>query len=198
MAIGVAILGAGIFAKTGTICLIAVARNEANWVTEHLPAVQACSKLQLKAVYSRSKNSATGLVSGIPDAKIDVYYDHPSEEGRSLKQLLARDDIQAVIIALPILTQPAIISQAIEAGKHVLSEKPVAKDLQDGMALLKWYESLKMEKKPLWGVAENFRYMQPWLKGAELLNRMGGKLVTFKVGSYTLMSESSEYYHTSW
>lgn len=129
---------------------------------------------------------------------IDVYFDSPAKEDQSLKQLLARRDVQAVIIALPILNQPPVIKQAIEAGKHVLSEKPIAKDLQEGLALVKWYEALHMDKKPLWAVAENFRYMQPWLKGAELLNRMGGKLVTFKLGSYTLMSETSQYYHTAW
>lgn len=46
--IGIAILGSGIFA-----------------CEEHKPAVEACKDLELKAVYSRSKRSAEGLVEGI-------------------------------------------------------------------------------------------------------------------------------------
>lgn len=46
--IGIAILGAGIFARE-----------------EHKPAVDACKDLELKAVYSKSKRSAEGLLEGL-------------------------------------------------------------------------------------------------------------------------------------
>lgn len=46
--IGIAILGAGIFARE-----------------EHKPAVDACKDLELKAIYSRSKGSAEGLLEGL-------------------------------------------------------------------------------------------------------------------------------------
>ncbi|SDI98785.1 Predicted dehydrogenase [Frankineae bacterium MT45] len=44
----------------------------------------------------------------------------------SLERLLARDDIDAVAIATPARTHSAIARQALEAGKHVLVEKPLA------------------------------------------------------------------------
>jgi predicted dehydrogenase len=44
----------------------------------------------------------------------------------SIEKLLARDDIDAIAIATPARTHSAIATAAIEAGKHVLVEKPLA------------------------------------------------------------------------
>jgi predicted dehydrogenase len=44
----------------------------------------------------------------------------------SLARLLARDDVDAVAIATPARTHSAIALAALEAGKHVLVEKPLA------------------------------------------------------------------------
>ena len=44
----------------------------------------------------------------------------------SLQRLLARDDIDAVAIATPAATHSPIAHAALEAGKHVLVEKPLA------------------------------------------------------------------------
>lgn len=52
-----------------------------------------------------------------------MLYSEDSEEGKSLDDLLARSDIKAVTIALPIKNQPEYIKKALLAGKHVLSEK---------------------------------------------------------------------------
>lgn len=51
------------------------------------------------------------------DLKLDVYH---GDDG--LDELLKREDIDAVIVALPIPKQPEIIEKALKAGKHVLSE----------------------------------------------------------------------------
>ncbi|KAA6408676.1 MAG: glucose-fructose oxidoreductase [Lasallia pustulata] len=109
--IGVAIIGRGIFARE-----------------EHLPAVEASKELTLKAIYSRSLKSAKSL--SIDTSSVDLYSDD-SGEGKSYTDLLKRPDIQAVIIALPIPNQPLYIRAALSAGKHVLSEKPVAENLKD-------------------------------------------------------------------
>jgi predicted dehydrogenase len=44
----------------------------------------------------------------------------------SLARLLARDDIDAVAVATPARTHSSIVIAALEAGKHVLVEKPIA------------------------------------------------------------------------
>ena len=78
MATGIALIGSGIFAKE-----------------EHLPAIKATPLLNLKAVYSRSLNSAKSLSEQLND--VDLYSE--DQEGRSYDKLLERDDIAGVVIA---------------------------------------------------------------------------------------------------
>lgn len=130
-----------------------------------------------------------------------MYFDNPSTSDRTLKALLAREDVQAVIVVLPINNQPAIIRQCIKAGKHVLSEKPIARDVKEALELIKWYEGYSSPNKPIWGVAENWRYLEAHVKAVEVLKDMrlaGGKMVTFRSDAYTYMSKKNEYYHTEW
>ncbi|KAK0958438.1 hypothetical protein LTS01_021887 [Friedmanniomyces endolithicus] len=101
---------------------------------EHLPAVQASSDLDLKAIYSRSLKSAKAVAATL--SNIDLYSE---DSDQSYQDLLSRDDVQAVIIALPIMNQPEFIRKALEKGKHVLAEKPLAKDVATGRELVEWY-----------------------------------------------------------
>ncbi|RMZ76337.1 hypothetical protein DV738_g5002, partial [Chaetothyriales sp. CBS 135597] len=101
-----------------------------------LPAILASPDLTLLAVYSRTLASAKTLVA---EEKNDDHDDQNSKEitlysddspaSHSLDALLARADISAVTIALPITVQPAVIRRCLAAGKHVLSEKPIAPDV---------------------------------------------------------------------
>ncbi|PYI20336.1 oxidoreductase family, NAD-binding Rossmann fold protein [Aspergillus violaceofuscus CBS 115571] len=153
MTIGIAFIGAGLFVKD-----------------YHLPGVQASPDLELKAVYSRSLKSATSIA---PEQSLDRYADDASQ---GIDQLLARDDIQAVIIALPITNQAAYVRAALAAGKHVLSEKPIAKDLAEATTLLDWYRSTILPQgsaAPTWSVAENFRYFDSLRQGRAQLARLG-------------------------
>ncbi|KAL2862721.1 uncharacterized protein BJX67DRAFT_391096 [Aspergillus lucknowensis] len=179
MAIGVAIIGSGIFATE-----------------EHLPAVQAATDLNLKAVYSRSLKSAQGLAAGL--SGVDLYSED-SGAGKSYSDLLAREDVEAVILVLPIPAQPEYIKAALAAGKHVLSEKPIAKDLATAQDLVSWYgNSANVNKsKTLWGVAENFRFTKKWLRTAEEVRKLGG-VKTFRVSVRGKTSPDSKYYKTPW
>ena len=60
---------------------------------------------------------------------------------------------------MPILSQPEYIRAALSAGKHVLPEKPVAENLEDAKALIKWYHSNIDTNNATLCVAENFRYL---------------------------------------
>lgn len=174
--------------------------TNADTALEYLPAIKACSDIELKCVYSRSERTVKDFLSDNSGATAELYYDNPPTEGKGLKDLLARDDIQGVIVALPIQTQPAIIRQAIEAGKHVLSEKPVAEDVKTATQLIEWYESLK-SSRPVWGVAENYRFVEPFLKAAEVIKELkaaGGYVVTFRIESFGAMGKNVNYFHTEW
>jgi predicted dehydrogenase len=106
--------------------------------------VRATPQLALKAVYSRSLKSAQAV-----NANVDLYSDDVGV-GKTYHDLLLREDIQAVIIALPILSQPEFIEAALAAGKHVLSEKPIAGDLKRADSLIKYYKSDKVKNKATW------------------------------------------------
>ncbi|EMC98052.1 hypothetical protein BAUCODRAFT_22896 [Baudoinia panamericana UAMH 10762] len=182
--VGVALIGSGIFVKE-----------------EHLPAVQACEHLELKAIYSRSLKSAKGVSEGL--ANVDLYSD---DSERSYKELLSRDDVQSVIIALPIPVQPDFIKQALSAGKHVFAEKPLAKDVASGLELLKWYHDNIDTKKVTFadflthgssGVAEQWRYYNSFLFGAEKA-RSFGKVIGCRVKVSASIQPGMKYLETEW
>ncbi|KAK4118819.1 oxidoreductase-like protein [Parathielavia appendiculata] len=179
---GIALLGAGIFARE-----------------EHLPAIEASPTLTLKAVYSRSQQSAEALAAASKDpSSVAVYFDKPAVEGKTLDDLLQRDDIAAVDIALPILHQPGVVEKALKAGKHVLSEKPVAGDVESAQKLIAWYEGALGGGKPLWGVAENWRYMESIRYAAQRVREIGGELVTFRLVKNGSVRSDNKYFNTEW
>lgn len=92
--------------------------------------------------------------------------------------------------------QPSVIKAAIEAGKHVLSEKPIAKDIETAARLIRWYEHQIREE--IWSVGENFRFFEPITFAVEQIKRLGGELVTFSVDLHAFIDENDEFYQTSW
>ncbi len=54
----------------------------------------------------------------------------------SVADLLERDDVDAVAIATPARTHHALATAALEAGKHVLVEKPLADSTVDGQDMV--------------------------------------------------------------
>ncbi|EFX03707.1 nuclear migration protein [Grosmannia clavigera kw1407] len=171
--------------------------------TEHLPAIEAASELELKAIYSRSQKTAETLhAKAGSSSAVDVYFDEPATAGRGLADLLARSDVAAVAVGIPITLQPAVVRQALAAGKHVISEKPVAATVAEARELIAEYEQMSSSSssRPLWAVAENYRY-QPGLQVAVAeARRLGGELVSFSLHSDRLVRDetSGGYINTSW
>lgn len=154
--------------------------------------------MTLAAVYSRSQASAEALAAAATQGpKPDVYFDSPATEGKSLKDLLARKDVDAVIVSLPILVQPAVITQALAAGKHVLSEKPIAKDAAAARALIDNHAKIGAGA-PIWAVAENFRFLEVILYAAEQIRKVGGDVTTFSMKMDTLIGDDDNFFNTEW
>jgi len=83
----------------------------------------------------------------------------------SYEELLASKDVDGVYIPLPTSQHVEWTAKAIEAGKHVLVEKPLALDAKDILPLIK----LRDEKKVL--VCEAFMvvYHPQWIKVRDLI-----------------------------
>jgi predicted dehydrogenase len=178
--IGIAIVGSGIFVKE-----------------QHLPAVvNASDLLTLKAIYSRSLKSAQETAALAPSgaSSLELYSDDAGV-GKTYHDLLLREDIEAVIIALPIPNQPEHIEAALKAGKHVLAEKPIAADLASGKKLIDYYKSLS--GPATLSIAENHRFLPSFTYAAEQAARLG-KVTHFDIKSFGLMRSDNKYFHTAW
>ncbi|KZT08081.1 oxidoreductase family protein [Laetiporus sulphureus 93-53] len=185
--VGIAILGSGIFAREA-----------------HLPAIATIgpSFVDLKAVYSRSEKSAAELAREAQStlklsSKPDVYFD--ADSSRNLDTLLARPDITAVIVVLPITIQPSIVLKALGAGKHVISEKPVAPDVGSGLKLIAEYETKYKPKGLVWRVAENIETETGYHIAAKAI-RDGkiGRVKIYNARVVNYIDKNSKWYNTPW
>lgn len=86
-----------------------------------------CSELEVVAVSDISQHSLEQLCRKY-DKQWDTYLNH--------KDLLARDDIEAVFILSPDYVHEEQAVAAFEAGKHVFLEKPIAITLEGGKRVI--------------------------------------------------------------
>jgi predicted dehydrogenase len=98
MSLGIAVIGAGYWGPN----LVRNFRNSPDW--------------DLVAVCDLDEERARKVIGSRSTIEVET----------SLERLLARDDIEAVAIATPARTHSAIALAALDAGKHVLVEKPLA------------------------------------------------------------------------
>lgn len=93
--------------------------------------------------------SYTSALLQIPDVRVAAIYDEDADRGRtyaaqfgvadvylSLADLLARPDIQAVVVCSANNDHALHVVAAAEAGKHVLCEKPIATRPEDAQAMI--------------------------------------------------------------
>jgi predicted dehydrogenase len=83
------------------------------------------------------------------------------------RELLRRDDVDAVDICLPHHLHAEVAIAAAEAGKHVLVEKPIATTLPDADAMIAAAEKAGVVLM----VAHNERYMPVYRKAKELVGQ---------------------------
>jgi len=173
--INVALLGAGIFASAS-----------------HAPAIQKLNKdFRCIAVWSRRLESAT---------KLAATFSPDTQAYTNLDQVLALPDLNAVIMALPIDIQYEYLPKCWAAGKHVLSEKPIAGRTQQAKELLRLYLREYYPKGLVWVVGENFRYEPAMKRAAEIINdgTAIGQPFLFSLNSQAPFTPDNKYLQTTW
>lgn len=134
----IALIGAGVFVRKA-----------------HAPSLlELGDAVQIAAVCSRTRRSAETVAESIP-YDVDIYTD--------IGALLADRSIEAVDIVLPIKMLPEVVTQALAAGKHVFSEKPIAPTVAEAKALIA--ASLSYGDQ-VWMVGENWRYEEAFQTAA--------------------------------
>lgn len=98
---------------------------------------------------------------------------------------------------MPITAQPDYIRCALEAGKHVLSEKPIAKDTTTAQELLSFYHSHIPADRVSWSVAENYRFVEQHIYAASEIKQLG-RILGFRGRFNRNVQPGSKYYETSW
>ena len=82
----------------------------------HLRALSRTLRVQLRVICDPAPGAvALGRLAGVP---VESDFEH----------VLGRDDIQCVLIAAPTPLHESLVSAALDAGKHVLCEKPLTLD----------------------------------------------------------------------
>ena len=112
---------------------------------------------QIVAVYSRTRASAETVADAIP-YDVEIYTD--------VAALLADESVEAVDIVLPIPMLPEVVSQALAAGKHVFSEKPIAQTFAEAQDLI---ARSRPYADQVWMVGENWRYEEAFHTAAQAI-----------------------------
>lgn len=99
------------------------------------------------------KTHATNLAARIPRARLEAISDSnislATKVGAALgvtevfsdyRQLLKKEEVEAVVIATPSFTKPELVNAALESGKNVYCEKPLCVNLDDANKLVRMVE----------------------------------------------------------
>ena len=127
------------------------------------------------------------MVAGAPGVELAAIVDPDRAVLRSadatpafavLEEALASVECDAVLIASPPPAHHAVAKAALEAGKHVLCEKPLATRLEDAFDLI---ETAQRAERILM-VSQNYRYNAPF-RAVQRLVMEGelGKLVSIRI-----------------
>jgi predicted dehydrogenase len=123
----------------------------------HYPALQELKdKFEIVAVSNHTEPKAkefSSMVGGVP-----YFLDY--------KDLLKKESIEAIDIALPIDLNYLATKDALEAGKHVILEKPLGANLEEAAKMLEFTSKYKTVML----LAENFRYKRLYNRIKEIID----------------------------
>jgi predicted dehydrogenase len=132
----------------------------------HAPFIETNHAFELTAICERSKNEAR---KRYPHVKIV----------RSFDELLSDASLELIIVNTPDVTHFDYCRAALEAGKHVIVEKPFVFTVTEGEKLIK----LAAEKERILTVFQNRRWDGDFMTLRKLMNENRlGQIVEFRAG----------------
>jgi predicted dehydrogenase len=152
----------------------------------HFPALQKVSdKYEVIMVCNHTEPKAKSFAEMLGGVKYVLDY----------HKLLANQQIEAVLIILPIHLNYRVTLDVLKAGKHVLLEKPIASNLDEARKMQlfkKLYPQVKM-------VAENFRFRDTYFRAQEIIsNNQIGKPYATVWNIFNHITSENEYAKTQW
>ncbi|TCT15548.1 putative dehydrogenase [Natranaerovirga pectinivora] len=117
------------------------------WNRLHLPAIQELKEeYEVVALADPNETVLQNSANKIQMTSDNLYTDY--------KKMLMREDIDAVIVAVPIDNNYLVSKDVLEAGKNLICEKPLAPNIKQGIEFI----NLQKEKNLKVLIAENYRY----------------------------------------
>ena len=130
----------------------------------HAPFLSVMDKYELVTVVERHKNESQAIYPSVNVV-------------RTIEELLSDKSIELVVITTPNDTHFPYAKLALEAGKHVVLEKPFANTSEEASELVK----IAASSKKILSVYQNRRYVSDYLTIKEILDKnLLGKLHTYE------------------
>lgn len=130
----------------------------------HAPFLQSVDGLELAAILQRQGDSAARAYPGVIVA-------------RSMEELLALPNLDLIVISTPPSTHFELAVQALEAGKHVVLDKPFVATSDEARQLIE----LARARKRILSVYQNCRWDGDFQTVQQILaSKELGRLVTFE------------------
>ena len=142
--------------RYGIVGLGAWGRCYANAILKRCLAGVPASDVTLTAIATGKEETVAAVQAEFPDAA--VVADH--------KDLVTRDDVDVVAVVAPNHLHDAICTDALNAGKHLLVEKPFALTVDDCDALIQLADAKKCHLM----IGHQFRLSSLWGKIKELID----------------------------
>jgi predicted dehydrogenase len=143
-----------------------------------------------KALRRAAGAELTRIFDPIPGLAQDLAQRYKGAAVNSLTDAVRATDVDAVLVATPHDTHEAVVRAALEAGKHVLLEKPLAADLDAALRIVQMAE----ESACLVGVLFPMRTDQRFLRAVDAIESSPEGRPTGAASTY--LSRKPQHYFT--
>ncbi len=126
------------------------------WGQFHAGAIEATANAELVAIAAKSDKTCDAARTAHPQA--EVYAD--------FRQMLGREDLDAIVIVLPSHLHHEVASAVLSTGRHLLLEKPMALSLKQCDELLQ----LAKDNQCLLAIGHEMRFSSLWSRVKEMVD----------------------------